>query len=508
MRVPAVVAPTLFIGIGALALGTVATWFSVVAHVSALVTVPMHVVAMFALFVVAHEAAHHAAGRVTSVNGVLGRVATPFVSFLVAFPAARFLHLDQHRTGGQGHLGAWNLHGPRWQLPLRWALADVRYAYDYLRRSAARPQIEVAEALAMLVLLPGALVAVVSTGHGLELLVAYLLPQRIAVAAAVWWSDWMPRAQPAGACSYHRVHARRPSLPFYRYEQAWRAERAHADEAPAAGQRPAEFQSLTVSQVRALSDGAVLVGFAVPEDLLPRYRWTPGQHVVLRALVDGEPVERPYAIVSPDRLCVAIKLVPGGRFSTFATTRLAVGDRIDVLPPSGTFTLDPREPKHYVAIAAGIGIAPVLPMLAHALATAPRSRATLLYVNRSGADTLFAAELRELTRRFEGRLRIRHFRTDKADPDLRPPRPLRPFDTIGTALAISYEHYQPGQLDRQQLRALLDARLHPTKVDEWLLCAPTAVAAPLHTVLTQHGVPDDAIRRERFSPATPAPGTA
>ena len=58
----------------------------------------------------------------------------------------------------------------------------------------------------------------------------------------------------------------------------------------------------------------------------------------------------------------------------------------------------------------------------------------------------------KLARRFEGRLRIRHFRTDKADPDLRPPRPLRPFDTIGTAQAISYEHYQPGQLDGRRRR--------------------------------------------------------
>ena len=506
MRVPAVVVPTLFICGSALALGAAATWLALVAHVSPLVTVPLHVVATFALFVVVHDAAHHAAGRQTWVNDLLGRIALPFVSLTGAFPAARFLHLDQHRNGTGGHLTPWNLRGPRWQLPLRWGLVDAWYAYDYLRRSAERPQLEVAESLGMLVLLPGTLAAVVGSGHGVELLVVYLLPQRIALVAASWWFDWFPRRQPAEARSYHSVHARHPGVPFYRYQQAWLADRTPGEQAPAAGNPPAEFHTLTVSEVRALTEKAVLVGFDVPDELRERYRCTPGQHVVLRAVVDGEVVERSYAICAPDALRVAVKLVPRGRFSTYATTRLAAGDRIDVLPPAGTFTLEPgpREPKHYVAIVAGIGIAPVLPMLAHALAVAPRSRATLLYVNRTGADTVFANELTDLTRRFEGRLRIQHFRTDERDPDLRPPRPARPFDSIGSALAISYERYRAGGLDGPRLRALLDARLHPAKVDEWLLCAPAEVADPLRAVLTERGVPADAVRQERFRPATGA----
>ncbi|HJQ47786.1 MAG TPA: FAD-binding oxidoreductase [Amycolatopsis sp.] len=491
MRVPAVVAPTLFLCAGALALGTAATWLALGPQVSALVTVPMHTAAMFALCVVVHEASHHAAGRLTWVNDTLGRIAMPFAAVVGAFPAARFLHLDHLRTGLDGHRSAWNRRGPRWQRPLRWALTDIWYAWEYLRRSTDRPQLEVAESVAMLALMPGTLAAVLGSGHGLELLVVYLLPQRIAVGAATWWSERPPRKP---------YRSGGPSC--YRYEQPWRAERAPSERVSA---RPTQFHSLAVSEVRTLAEQVVLIGFAVPDELREHYAFTPGQHVVLRAVVEGEVVERPYAICCLAGLRVAVKPVPGGLFSGYATT-LAVGDRIDVLPPSGTFTLDPgkRESKHYVAIAAGIGIAPVLPMLTHALDTAPRSRGTLLYVNRSGSDTLFAAELAELARRFDGRLRIHHFRTDERDPDLRPPRPARPFDSIGTALAVSYERYRAGRLNGGRLRALLDSRLHPAKIDEWLLCAPAEVADPLRAVLSEHGVPAGAIRQERFSRAAGA----
>jgi len=504
VRVPAVVAPTLLVFGGSLALGAVAAWLAVAALAPPVLTIPLHVAAICGMVVVLHESVHHAAGRITWVNDLLGRIAVPFVSFAGAFPSARFLHLDQHRNDETSHLTPWNVRGPRWQLPLRWAVADIWYLYDYLRRSTERPPQEAAEALGMLALVPGLLAAVAGAGHGWELVVVYLLPQRIAVALASWWFDWHPRRQEPDARTYHNVHARYPSVPFHRYHRAWELGQAPAEQVPVPREPPTEFHELTVSAVRTLTARAVALDFDVPVELRPRYRFTPGQHVVLRAEVDGELLERTYAICSPEVLRVAIRQVPGGRFSAFAATLLP-GDTVEVLPPASSFTLGAgREAKHYAAIAAGIGIAPVLPVLAHALATEPRSRATLLYVNRSGADTVFAAELTELTRRFEGRLRIEHFRTDERDPDLRPPRPARPFDSIGAALAISYERYRAGTLDGRRLRALLESRLHPAKVDRWLVSAPAKLAAPLVTVLGEHGVPTSAIHREEFTPAAEA----
>ncbi|NKQ56922.1 hypothetical protein HFP15_29025 [Amycolatopsis sp. K13G38] len=509
MRVPAVVAPTLLVFGGSLTLGGVATWLALAGLVSPVLTIPMHVAAVYGLFVVVHESVHHAAGRITWVNDLLGRIAMPFVSFVGAFPSARFLHLDRHRNDAEAHLTSWNVRGPRWQLPLRWALADIWYLCDYLRRGAARPQLEAAEALAMLAVVPGSLAALAGAGYGWQLVVVYLLPQRIAIAIASWWFDWFPRKQRPGARTYHRVHARYPSVPFHRYLQAWHAGQAPAGRMAVVRERPARFHELTVSAVRPLALGTVAIDFAVPERLRPEYAFAPGQYVVVRAAVNGEVLERTYAICSADALRIAVKQVPGGRFSTYAATRLMVGEKIEVLPRAGARVLDPgpREAKQYVAIVAGIGIAPVLPLLEHALATAPRCRATLLYINRSGADTLFATELTDLTRQFEGRLRIQHFRTDERDPDLRPPRPARPFDSIGTALAISYERYRAGGLDGRRLRTLLESRLHPAKVDQWLVSAPAELAEPLLTALGEHGVPAGAVHREEFTHAAGAPAS-
>lgn len=504
VRVPAVVPPTLVLFAAMLALGGYATWLALEHLATGWVTAPMHVAAMVGMFVVMHECAHHAAGRLTWVNDVLGRLATPFVSAFGAFPSGRYLHLEQHRQHAGGHLTPWNVRGPAWQLPFRWLLTDLWHVWTYLKRTAERPQLEVAEALGMLVLVPGLLAATVATGHGWQLVVVYLLPQRVALGLTSWWFDWFPRRLPAGALSYHQVHSRYPNLPFYRYPEAWRADREPYPYVPPPA-CPGVFHPLPVSAVRELSDCAVEVSFTVPAHLHEEYRFTPGQHVVLRTTIDGEPVARPYALSScpgEAELRIAVKRVPDGVMSTYLTTRLRPGELLEVLPPAGRFTVAPSpRAKHLVAIAAGVGIAPLLPMLAHTLATSPRSRATLLYINRCGADTLFADDLSALVRRFEGRLLVDHFRTDERDPDLRPPRPARPFDSIASALAISFERYHPGGLDPGRLRSLLDSRLHPAKVDEWLVCAPLDIAGPVQEVLAEHHVPAAAVHSERFCTA-------
>jgi len=69
-------------------------------------------------------------------------------------------------------------------------------------------------------------------------------------------------------------------------------------------------------------------------------RFRAGQHVTLRADIDGEDVRRTYSLYVPPHegeLHVAVKAVSGGRFSAFAHA-LAVGHTIDVLPSNGSFT--------------------------------------------------------------------------------------------------------------------------------------------------------------------------
>ena len=49
----------------------------------------------------------------------------------------------------------------------------------------------------------------------------------------------------------------------------------------------ARFHHLTVSAVERLTDDAVAVSFAVPDELAQEYAFEPGQHLTLRATING-----------------------------------------------------------------------------------------------------------------------------------------------------------------------------------------------------------------------------
>ncbi|WP_410633477.1 fatty acid desaturase [Amycolatopsis sp. cmx-4-83] len=566
---PAVSVPALLLFTGGAAVWATATWLLLAGLVPAVVTVLLNTVVTFAMYTVVHESAHHSAGKLTWVNEVLGRLAVPFVAAYASFPSLRFVHGLHHRhTNASAHADpdAWTSRGPRWQLPLRWLTLDVSYARCYFARLRSRPPHELAETLVVLATALTAAAALVTSGHGVELVLVYLLPQRLGLGLLAWSFGWLPHhglpaAGPEGrfgttrvrvgldrlltpvllAQNLHLVHHLHPAVPFHRYRRvwlenreayltrdvplstAWGRELTAAEYLAAAGLEtepevvvpapaspplgPSRFHRLRVREVRQLTADAVALTFYVPPQLKDEFRFTPGQHVAVRAVLDGLPVRRTYSICAPaasGELRIAVKRRPGGAFSSHATTALAEGDFLDVLPPSGGFTHtpDPARTAHYVALAAGSGITPVLSILVSTLSAEPHSKATLLYVNTSGATTMFARELSALADGFGGRLHVVHYRTDERDPDLHAHRP-RQFDVVGEALAISHERYQRGRLDGTRLRALLQNRLHPAKVDEWFLCGPRGLTDLARRTLADADVPEENVHFELFRGAAP-----
>src|SRR5829696_2082556 len=151
--------------------------------------------------------------------------------------------------------------------------------------------------------------------------------------------------------------------------------------------RHSVFHRLQVSSVERLIDDAVAVTFDVPSELADEYRFAAGQHVNV-SVPGGDEVRRSYSICAPagsGRLRIAVKRIPDGTFSSYALSTLAPGDELDVMTPAGRFTppLDPANAKHYVAIAAGSGITPVMSIVATILDEEPESRVTLIYGNRT-----------------------------------------------------------------------------------------------------------------------------
>ncbi|MEV6419641.1 2Fe-2S iron-sulfur cluster-binding protein [Streptomyces sp. NPDC051662] len=256
------------------------------------------------------------------------------------------------------------------------------------------------------------------------------------------------------------------------------------------------FHPLRVSEVEPLTDDAVTVTFAVPPELRASFRHTPGQHIALRRIdARGEEIRRTYSICAPAGadpvLRVGIRLVEGGEFSTYALKELAVGDVVDVMEPTGRFTLEPRA-GHFAAVVGGSGITPVLSIAATLLAREPGARFCLVRSDRTVASTMFLEEVADLKDRYPDRFQL--------------------------VSVVSREEQQAGlpsgRLDRERLTGLLPALLPVAEVDGWFLCGPLGLVVGAERALRGLGVARDRIHQEIFhvddavSTATAAPGTA
>lgn len=248
----------------------------------------------------------------------------------------------------------------------------------------------------------------------------------------------------------------------------------------------ARFHTLAVAEVRPLTAASVEVTFAVPDALHGEYDYLPGQHVALRATVDGKELRRSYSICRPPsrgRISVAIKRDLGGAFSTWATSELRAGDRIDVMSPQGTFTIDlgRLDGVHVAGIAAGSGITPLMALASSVLAASDTSSFTLVYTNRTAIDVMFLEELADLKDRYPSRLALHHVlsREQRSAPLL------------------------SGRIDEERLRTILDALLPPDTVDQWFLCGPFELVQLCRDVLETYDVPRSAIHFELFTTGEP-----
>ncbi|HLT12319.1 MAG TPA: 1,2-phenylacetyl-CoA epoxidase subunit PaaE [Micromonosporaceae bacterium] len=248
------------------------------------------------------------------------------------------------------------------------------------------------------------------------------------------------------------------------------------------------FHPLAVARIDELTEDAVAVTFAVPPELRDEFAFLPGQHLTVRRMHpgDGSEVRRSYSICStPDelrehgRVRIGVRRISGGVFSTLATSALGPGDTVEVLPPLGHFTteFDPQRTRQYAAVAAGSGITPVLSLLATGLSTEPKSRFTLLYVNRRASTVMFAEELADLKDRYPDRLQVVY--AFSREPQL-------------SALLS-------GRVDADRMRAILDTGLIDVSlVDEWFLCGPYGMVMDIRGVLAERDVPDASVHTELF----------
>ncbi len=249
-----------------------------------------------------------------------------------------------------------------------------------------------------------------------------------------------------------------------------------------------KFHPLKVAELRRETADAVSLRFEVPAELAEDYRFVQGQHLNIKARVDGEEVRRSYSIcagVADGELRVAIKKVAGGRFSTWANAGIKVGDVLEVMTPEGRFhtPLDPANAKHYVAFAAGSGITPILSLIKTTLAAEPASRFTLVYGNRRQASVMFAEALEDIKNRYLARFTLYNlFSREEQEVPL--------FN---------------GRLDGAKVAAFMDTLLPADTIDEAFICGPGAMIDEVEGALLAAGLSAEHIHLERFGVPDAAP---
>jgi ring-1,2-phenylacetyl-CoA epoxidase subunit PaaE len=172
-----------------------------------------------------------------------------------------------------------------------------------------------------------------------------------------------------------------------------------------------EFHKVHIQEIRPETTDAVSVVFKIPDNLKADFKFTAGQYVTLQTAINGEVIRRAYSIcATPEsgEIRVAIKKVTKGVFSTYATTELKVGDAIEIAVPEGRFLLSPDANKNYIGFAAGSGITPILSMLKSVLQTETTATFTLVYGNKSAADTIFYEELNQLKETYSDRFKLHY----------------------------------------------------------------------------------------------------
>ncbi|HEY7006271.1 MAG TPA: FAD-binding oxidoreductase, partial [Sphingomicrobium sp.] len=248
------------------------------------------------------------------------------------------------------------------------------------------------------------------------------------------------------------------------------------------------FHALRVAEVVSETSEANSIRFEVPPELRDRFAFRAGQHLTLRATINGEEVRRNYSLcTAPDDQdwMVTVKRIGGGLFSNWVGDRLKPGDTLDVMPPHGSFTtqFDAAKSRHLVGIAGGSGITPVLSLIKTTLKYEPNSRFTLLYGNRDSSSVIFLEALAGLKDKHLGRFEIYHF-LDQEEQDI---------DLFN------------GMLNRERLEEAIPALVPDAAgVDGWFICGPGPMMDAAEGVLLDRNIPKERVHIERFTADRPA----
>ncbi|MBL4592940.1 MAG: 2Fe-2S iron-sulfur cluster binding domain-containing protein [Flavobacteriales bacterium] len=237
------------------------------------------------------------------------------------------------------------------------------------------------------------------------------------------------------------------------------------------------FSKLKVQEIKQETKDTVSIAFEIPEDLKAEYAYQSGQYITIKATVNDEDVRRAYSLCSSpseNEFRIGVKKVENGKMSTFLNENLSVGDKIEVMKPSGNFVINDLT-SNIVAFAAGSGITPVLSMIKSTLKQG--GTFTLFYGNKTSNDTIFKKELDSLSNEYSDNFKL-HYIYSRENGENK-----------------IYE----GRITKEKCNGLVKENLELLKSDGFYMCGPEEMIHGVSDSLKELGVNENKIHFELFT---------
>lgn len=211
------------------------------------------------------------------------------------------------------------------------------------------------------------------------------------------------------------------------------------------------------------------------------FKFHPGQYADIA--IPGSEEYRSFSMANLPKndegdLEFIIKRYEGGRFSSLLDGGLAVGDKLDVTGPYGTFTLRASSERRLVFIGGGAGMAPILSLLRQIAAKGNFDRDVIFYYGaRTQEDLLMLDELKEIGSRIP-KFRFVACLSDSDDAD---------WDTLGV----------DGQLG--VVTTIVDGQESKLSDADVYMCGPPPMIDTGLEMLDSHCVPQEQIFYDKFT---------
>ena len=248
-----------------------------------------------------------------------------------------------------------------------------------------------------------------------------------------------------------------------------------------------QFHKLKVLAVENPIKEATTITFDVPSDLYESFNYYPGQHLIIKFIVNGEEARRSYSLNScpfkEEALQVTVKRVKEGLVSNYVGDHLKAGEELEVMIPQGRFYADVKEDayKTYFLFAAGSGITPIISILKSVLIASPNSVVNLFYGNANQDTILFKSELEDLQNQYGERLQI--------------------VQTLSSPNVWStWEHWKgrKGRIDAEAVEWFITNYPPIAQSTEYYICGPGAMNVGVRNTLISLGIPKELVHIEQF----------